>query len=185
MKLSTWAKQNGITYKTAYKMFHAGTLPIRSEQFATGTIIVHPEKPVVQRVALYGRVLLGSQKEELEKQMERLRTFASAKGWQIVSEVADIESNLNERKNLLKLLSDSSITHIVIEHRDRLIRFGSELIAAALESTGRQLVVINETENKNDLEQEFFDVIIYFCSRIYGEQTAKSRAKKALKAAAE
>jgi putative resolvase len=184
MKLSEWAKQQGITYKTAHRMFQAGTLPIRTEQFQTGTIIVHPEKPVVQRVVLYGRVSSADQKEDLRRQMERLRAFCMGRGWQIDAEVTDVGSGLNEaRKGILKLLSDSTATHIVVEHRDRLARFGAEMIAATLEATGRQLVIVNQTEFKDDLVQDFVDIVTRMCARIYGKRAAKNRAQRALNAA--
>ena len=186
MKLADWARQQGIAYKTAHKMFQQGELPVRSEQFSTGTIIVHPEEPLIQRVVLYGRVSSADQKPDLLRQMERLRTFALAHGWQVASEVTDIGSGLNgHRKGVLKLLADRSATHIVVEHRDRLARFGSEMIAAALEANGRQLVVVNQTEFKDDLVQDFVDVVTCMCARIYGRRAAKNRAEKAIKAAAE
>ena len=186
MKLSVWAKQQGVTYKTAYRMFQAGQLPVRSEQFATGTIIVHPEAPIVRRVVLYGRVSSSDQKEDLGRQMERLRNYSASQGWQVDAEVTDIGSGLNgRRKGILKLLADVKATHIIVEHRDRLARFGSEMVAAALEASGRQLVVVNQTENKNDLVQDFVDVVTCLCARIYGKRAAKNRAERALKAAAE
>ncbi len=186
MKLSVWAKQQGIAYKTAHRMFKAGVLPVRSEQFSTGTIIVHPELPVVQRVVLYGRVSSADQKEDLGRQMERLRTFAAVQGWRVAAEVTDIGSGLNgHRKDVLRLLADSTATHIVVEHRDRLARVGSEMVAAALEAVGRQLVVVNQTECKKDLVQDFVEVVTCLCARIYGKRAAKTRAEKALKAASE
>ena len=186
MKLSTWAAQQGIAYKTAWKMFKAGLLPIRATQLPTGTILVHPEEPVAQRVALYGRVSSDDQREDLGRQMERLRAFSAAKGWKVASEVTDIGSGLNgHRKGVLRLLSDKTATHVVVEHRDRLARFGAEMIAAALEASGRQLVVVNQVENKADLVQDFVDVVTCLCASIYGRRAAKNRAERALKAAAE
>ena len=178
MKLSTWAKQNGIAYKTAWKMFQAGQLPVRAEQFATGTIVVHSEQPVVQRVVLYGRVSSADQKPDLLRQMERLRTFSATHGWEIAAEVTDIGSGLNgHRKGVLRLLADPTATHIVVEHRDRLARFGAEMVAASLKATGRQLVVVNQTEFKDDLVQDFVDVVTCLCARIYGRRAARNRAE--------
>lgn len=185
MKLAVWAKQQGIAYKTAHRMFQAGTLPIRSEQFSTGMIIVHPDVAVARKVVLYGRVSSADQKADLGRQMERLRTFSAVQGWIVASEVTDVGSGLNgRRKGILKLLSDKTSTHIVVEHRDRLARFGSEMIAAALEASGRHLVVVNQTESKDDLTQDFVDVVTCLCARIYGRRAAKHRAERALKATA-
>jgi putative resolvase len=186
MKLSNWSKQQGISYKTAYRLFKTGKLPIRSEQYSTGTIIVYPEQPVNQKVVIYGRVSSADQKQDLQRQMERLRTFCSAKGWTIINEITDIGSGLNgHRKGILKLLADPTVTHIVVEHRDRLTRFSSEMICASLEATGRQLIIVNQSEFKDDLVQDFVDVVTCMCARIYGRRSSKNRAEKALKAASE
>lgn len=186
MKLAQWARQQGITYKTAHRLFKSGQLPVRSEQYTTGTIIVYPELPVARSVVLYGRVSSADQKEDLVRQMDRLRTFASAQGWHITNEVTDIGSGLNgHRRGALKLLADKSVTHIVVEHRDRLARFGTEMITATLEASGRSLVVVNQTECNMDLVQDFIDVVTCMCARIYGKRAAKNRAERALKAASE
>ena len=185
-KLSTWAAQQGLAYKTAWKMFKAGVLPVRATQLPTGTILVHPEDPVAQKVVIYGRVSSADQKEDLGRQLERLRTFCAAQGWVVSAEVTDIGSGLNgRRKGVLRLLADKTVTHIVVEHWDRLTRFGAEMIAAALEASGRQLVVANQVENKTDLVQDFVDVVTCLCARIYGRRAAKNRAERALKATEE
>ena len=184
MRLADWARQTGISYTTAFRLFKAGKLPIPSEQFVTGTIIVHPETAKVQRVVIYGRVSSADQKEDLGRQIDRLRTHSAAQGWTVAAEVSEIGSGLNgHRKGLLKLLRDPTATVILVEHRDRLARFGSEFIAATLEASGRKLVVVNETESKNDLVQDFVDVVTCMCARIYGRRSAKNKAQAALKAA--
>jgi putative resolvase len=87
------------------------------------------------------------------------------------------------RAKIMRLLSDPAVQTIVVEHRDRLARFGSESIAAALAACGRKLVVVDETEMKDDLVQDMVDVLTWFCARLYGRRAAKNRAAKALAAA--
>ncbi|MFA5135624.1 MAG: IS607 family transposase [Patescibacteria group bacterium] len=186
MKLSTWAKRNGISYMTAYRMFKNNTLPIPAEQFATGTIIVHPVEPcqVENKIALYGRVSSQDQSEDLTRQMERLRLFAAQKGLIVYKEVAEIASGLNDhRTKLLTLLQDPVITTVVVEHRDRLARFGVNTMEAILSAHGRKLLVMNEAEEKHELVQDFIDVVTSMCSRIYGKRSAYNRAKRAVAAA--
>ena len=77
----------------------------------------------------------------------------------------------------------AAVQTIVVEHRDRLARFGSESIAAALAACGRKLVVVDETEMKDDLVQDMVVVLTWFCARLYGRRAAKNRAAKALAAA--
>jgi putative resolvase len=124
MKLSAWAKANGLAYKTAWKLWRAGQLPVPAEQLATGTVLVHP--PVVSAaggVALYARVSSGDQKADLERQLGRLAEFASAERLSVVRSVSEIGCGLNGRRaKLLQLLADPDIKTIVVEHRDRLAR---------------------------------------------------------------
>ena len=184
MKLSVWAVQNGLTYKGAYRLFKAGQLPCRVKQLCTGTILVYPDNEQHDAAALYARVSSHDQKPDLGRQLQRLRDFAAAKGYRIACEKSEIGSGLNgHRKQLLQLLADKQITAIVVEHRDRLSRFGAEYIEAAMSAAGKQLVIVNDTENHEDLVQDFVDVVTSMCARIYGRRSAKNRAKRALEAA--
>lgn len=186
MKLSAWAKANGLTYKTAWRMWRDGKLPIPAEQLATGTVIVHPpEAPAVDAVALYARVSGADQKADLERQLGRLADDASRERMTVVSSVSEIGSGLNgHRTKIMRLLADPAVKTIVVEHRDRLARFGSEYIEAALAASGRRLVVVDQAEMKDDLVQDMVDVLTSFCARLYGRRAAKNRASKALAAAA-
>jgi putative resolvase len=115
--------------------------------------------------------------------MERLRSFAAAKGLPVAKEIIEIGSGLNGHRKIISLLADPTITVIVVEHRDRLARFGVELIAAAMEASKRQILVMNETEYVDDIVQDMTDVMTSFCARLYGKRGAANRAKRALKAA--
>jgi putative resolvase len=185
MKLSAWAKKNGLTYKAAWRLFKTGQLPLPATQLKTGTILVHESPSALPaRVALYARVSSHDQKADAERQMERLRSFAAAQGLPVAKEIIEIGSGLNgHRKQMLKLLADATITVIVVEHRDRLARFGVELVTAALEAGGRRLVVMNETESKDDLVQDMTAVLTSLCARLYGQRGAANRARRALQAA--
>lgn len=186
IKLSQWARNNGLTYKGAYRLFRAGQLPCRTAQLATGTIIVYPAVSLPSRVAIYGRVSSQDQATDLSRQLDRLRSFCAARGLTVAEVHGEIGSGLNgRRKKLLALLRDTSVTTIVVEHRDRLARFGVEYIEAALAAAGKQLIVINDTEQTDDLVQDFVDVVTSMCARIYGRRSAKNRAKKAIEAARE
>ncbi|MEM3852045.1 MAG: IS607 family transposase [Methanomassiliicoccales archaeon] len=185
MKLSDWARKKQIDYKTAYRLFRSGRFPRPVEQLATGTILVHEPEPshIAPAVALYARVSSHDQKTDLERQMQRLRDFASANGLPVKREVTEVGSGLNgHRKKLRAILADPNITVIVVEHRDRLARFGSEYIESALKASGRTVMVANETEYKDDMVQDMVDVLTCFCARMYGRRSAKNRAERALKA---
>jgi len=133
---------------------------------------------------LYARVSSSGQKEDLTRQLQRLRTYAAVKGLIINKEVTEIGSGMNgRRKKLLKILKDPSISTIIVEHRDRLTRFGFEYLSNALQASQREIIVVNQTEDVTDLVQDMVDVLTSFCARLYGQRSAKNRAKRALEAA--
>lgn len=178
MKLSQYAKQQGISYKTAWRWYKAGQLD--AYQTATGTVIVRDQPAVAAsagRIALYARVSSADQKDDLVRQMERLRTYALARGYQVAKEITEIASGLHDqRPKLSKLLQDRSIGTIVIEHRDRLTRVGFHYIEQLLANEGRRVEVIFPSETADDLLDDFVSIITSMAARIYGRRNSKRRA---------
>ena len=86
------------------------------------------------------------------------------------------------RPKLMKLLADPSIHTIIVEHRDRLMRFGVEYVEASLRAHGRRLMVVDQGEVRDDLMQDMIEVLTSFCARLYGRRSAKNKARKALQA---
>lgn len=187
MKLVHWAEQQGIPYKTAWLWFKRGVLPVKAIQLKTGTILVDPPpKAAEMAVALYARVSSHDQKGDLDRQLGRLSSWAANESLKVSKTVKEIGSGLNGRKSgLIRLLRDPEVGGIVVEHRDRLARFGSEYLEAALAASHRRLYVIEKGEAKDDLVQDMIDVLTSFCARLYGRRSAKNRAARALKAASE
>ena len=186
MKLSTWAKKQGISYRTAWRLWSTDKLPVAAEQLATGTIIVKvPESDYEtgpSSAVLYARVSSTDQKQDLDRQLSRLVEYATSNGYQVKGAIKEIGSGLNgKRKKLFSILRDPDIKTIIVEHKDRLVRFGFEYMEALLSSSGRRIVVVDETEMKDDLVQDMLDVLTSFCARLYGRRSAKNRAKKAMK----
>jgi putative resolvase len=179
MKLSQYAKKVGVTYKTAYRWYRAGTLD--AYQTATGIIIVRDtvdEKPVTGRIALYARVSSVAQKEDLERQIQRLKDYAAAKGYQVSKVVTEIASGLNDqRPKLSKLLADTSIGTLVVENRDRLTRFGSHYIETLLAAQGRHVEIIFSGDTGDELVDDFVAVITSMAARIYGRSPSKRRTE--------
>jgi putative resolvase len=175
MKLSAYARQVGVTYKTAYQWWKAGQLD--AYQLPTGTIIVREPQTAATGVALYARVSSADQKDDVTRQMQRLRDYAAARGYQVVAEVTEIASGLNdERPKLKKLLTDTRVGVLVIEHRDRLTRFGYGYITTLLEHQGRRVEAIFPTDTGDDLVDDFVAAITSMAARIYGRRNAKRRA---------
>jgi putative resolvase len=119
--------------------------------------------------------------KDLDQQIARLVKYANAKGWAVSQTITEIGSGLNgHRPKLMKLLTNSKIKVILVEHRDRLMRFGVEYVESALKAQGRRLIVANDAELKDDLVQDMIEVLTSFCARLYGRRSAKNKAKKAL-----
>jgi len=132
-------------------------------------------------VALYARVSSADQKADLDRQIARLMEFAMAQKLVVVKAVTEIGSGLNgHRPKLMKMLSDPNAHTIVVEHRDRLMRFGFEYVEAALAAQGRRILVVEPGEVKDDLVQDMIEVLTSFCARLYGRRSARHRAKRAL-----
>jgi putative resolvase len=182
MKLSNWARQQGISYITAWRWFRAGKLPVPAHPLPTGTILVeapHPEGITV----LYARVSSADQKEDPERQVQRLQAFAQEQGWTEVKAVIEIGSGLNgKRKKLLRILRDPQVIRIVVEHRDRLARFGFDWLEAAMAASGRHVGVIEEGEATDDLAQDVLEILTSACGRLDGRRSARNRARRALEA---
>ncbi len=98
--------------------------------------------------------------------------------------VCEVGSGLNgKRPKLRRVLSDPDAKVIVVEHRDRLARFGVEHLEAALSAQGRQIVVADPGETTDDLVRDMIEVLTGMCARLYGRRGARNRAMRALTAA--
>lgn len=185
MKLSDWARKQGISYRTAWNQFRSGKLPVPARQLPTGTIIVD-EVVRESKAVIYSRVSSSDQKKDLDGQIARCLSFANAQGIAVSATVSEIGSGMNgKRKKLLQLLADPELTHIIVEHRDRLMRFGSEFVEASLSARGVKLMIVDQSELTDDLVQDMISVLTSFCARLYGRRSAKNRAQKAIEATKE
>ena len=88
-----------------------------------------------------------------------------------------------KRPKLRRVLSDPDAKVIVVEHRDRLARFGVEHLEAALGAQGRRTVVADPGETTDDLVRDMIEVLTSMCARLYGRRGARNRAMRALRAA--
>jgi putative resolvase len=180
MKLSTYAKQLGISYQTAWRLFKDGKL--NAYQLPTGTVIVREEESQgsEQSVAIYCRVSSSENKGNLESQKKRLLDYCAAKGYKVSRVITEVGSGINDtRKQWLSLLQDRMVRIIVVEHKDRFTRFGFTGYKTLLNTDGRDIEVVNEAENgKEDLLQDLVSIITSFCARLYGQSRCKRKTEK-------
>lgn len=184
MKLSEWARQNGVCYKTAWRWWRDGQLPVEAIQMPSGTVLLkEPSVAGEVRTVVYARVSSHDQKSDLDAQVGRLTRYASDHGLKVSECVAEIGSGLNgKRKKLMRILRDKSVGVILVEHRDRLCRFGFEQLASALAAGGRRIEVANGGEVPDDIVRDMTEVLTSLCARLYGKRAAANKAKRALEA---
>ena len=183
MRLSQYAKKIGVTYQTVHKWFKEGKIE-GAYQLSTGTIVVPDENEKTKRTKtiIYARVSSNEQHQtNLVTQAERLVDFCMANGWVVDDVVKEVGSGLNDnRKQLVKLLKDPAVKRIVVEHRDRLTRFGFHYLEILAEIEGFEIVVVNKTldNDKNDLMSDFTAIITSFCARLYSKRRQKHKQKQ-------
>lgn len=191
IKASEYAKKISLNVRTVYRYYHNGKIKGYQDK-ETGTIfILNPfknennEDNLKNKVVLYARVSSSENKTNLESQLEKLRLFASAKGYQIVKEIKDIGSGLNDNRSKLNELFEKELNNfeiLLVEHKDRLTRFGFNYIDILLKSHNKKIEVINLVDNnKEELIQDFVSVITSFCARIYSQRISKRKVEKLIK----
>ncbi|MGH9090383.1 MAG: IS607 family transposase [Acidimicrobiales bacterium] len=183
MKLAAWARSYGVHPQTAYRWFRDGTMPVPARRLASGTIVVEhdPVATARGRTVAYCRVSSHDQRDDLERQAGRVSLWASEHDLSVDEVVIEVGSGLNaKRPRLARLLADASVTRIIVEHRDRLARFGVEHLGAALSAQGREILVVDEGEVDDDLVRDMTEVLTSFCARLYGRRGARNRALRAI-----
>ncbi|MCA9496683.1 MAG: IS607 family transposase [Nanoarchaeota archaeon] len=184
MKLSEYAKKNSITYRTAQNHWKLGL--IKGKQLPTGTIVVFDDEQqsiYSNQVILYARVSSSENKNNLENQLKRLRDYAAAKGYKIIKEVKEIGSGLNDKRPLLQsLFEKDDWSKIIVEHKDRLARFGINYIQILLKKLNKEIEIINDIDNdKEDILQDLVSIITSFTARIYGLRRSKRKTEIIIK----
>lgn len=184
IKITEYARQQGLDRQTVYRMWRKGE--ITGIQLQSGTILIDitqeydaQEQKRSNRAILYSRVSSSQNKDNLETQSQRLQDYAAARGYEIVRNIKEIGSGLNDnRKKLLKILQEDDYDVIIVEHKDRLTRFGFNYIETLLNTKNKEIVVINHLEDDNDLLEDLVSVITSFCARIYGQRRSKRKTEK-------
>ena len=153
-----------------------------------------PRPPEAARLTLgYARVSSHDQKSDLLTQVALLESYCAANGW-VYEVIDDLGSGLNYNKRglqqLIKRICSGEIGRLVLTHKDRLLRFGAELVFALCEEFGVEVVIINQSDTplsfEEELAQDVLEIITVFSARLYGSRSHKNRKLvKTLREAAE
>ena len=147
---------------------------LRPEQFQRRSL---PRKTVA-----YARVSSHDQKDDLDRQKPVLELIVPAKAGRLRWVVADLGSGMNDHKNGLKrLLNDilaDRVGRLVVTHKDRLLRFGVELVFAIGEAKHVEVLILNQGEDttfEEELAQDVWEIITVFSARLYGSRSRKNQ----------
>ncbi len=129
----------------------------------------------------YARVSSADQKEDLKRQEIVLESYCAEKGFDFEI-ISDLGSGMNYRKDgltrLIKMLCSGEVDRLVLTHKDRLLRFGSDLIFALCEIFGCEVIIINksaDSEFEEDLASDVLEIITVFSARLYGSRSHKNK----------
>lgn len=176
-KLSDYAKKFNVTYRTAWNRYKAGKID-NCFIDKTGHVCINvPELKKANKAALYARVSSNEMKENLTRQSERLTNYAVSNGFDIVDSIKEIGSGLNDsRPKLIKLLTSPAWDTLIVENKDRLTRFGFNYLETMINLAGKQIIVVNKTDDdKTDLMQDLVSIIYSFSARMYGLRRKKNK----------
>ena len=179
----------GVTPQTLRKWENTGEL-LPERRSKTGTRYYDVNKMAGinnegQPTVCYARVSSHDQKEDLNRQQELLEAYCAAKGWRC-EVIRDLGSGMNYRKQglnqLLELIMTRKMKRLVLTHKDRLLRFGAELIFTLCELQGIEIVIIHQGEQPSfeeelaqDVAQDLGEIITVFSARLYGSRSHKHK----------
>lgn len=172
--LRNWDKNGKL--KPAYIDKDTGYRYYTDEQLK----IYNGEKVKDKQIIGYCRVSSQKQKEALNRQIENVKTYMYAKGYQFLI-ISDIGSGINyQNKGLNKLVNmvlNEEVSKIVILYKDRLVRFGYELIENICQSKGVDIEIIDNTERTDEEEmvEDLIQIITVFSCKLQGKRSKKTK----------
>ena len=182
LSIGSYAKYLGISKSTVYRYLKSGKI---KESFKTDgkhrRFIVENNK---NKVVLYSRVSSHDQKKDLITQNEKLIQFAKKNytNYEIES-ILDLGSGINFNKKglnkLILMIMNKELSVLVINHKERLLRFGFELINQICRLNNIKIVIIEENKNKSfefELSENIIEIMTVFCAKLYGKRSNKNKA---------
>ena len=143
---------------------------------------IAPHKaPSTRSTIAYARVSTSGQKDDLVRQVALLESYCAANGW-AYEVISDVGSGLNYHKRGLKALvsriCSGEVGRLVLSHKDRLLRFGSELVFSLCEHFGVEVIIINASGDstfEEDLANDVIEIVTVFSARLYGSRSDENK----------
>ena len=130
----------------------------------------------------YARVSSHDQKEDLNRQVQLLELYCAKHGYKY-EVIQDIGSGMNYYKKgltkLIDLILDNQVQRLILTHKDRLLRFGAELVFSICEAKNVEIIIINQGDETPSFEEELakdvLEIITVFSARLYGTHSKKNK----------
>lgn len=189
MSIGKFAKELGVTPEHVRTMHRTGeVIPARISEKGTRYYSEEQLRDLKnsrtpqreEKVVAYCRVSTKSQKDELEKQVENVKSYMYAKGYSF-EVITDIGSGINYKnkglQELISLIDSNQVTKVVILHRDKLVGFGFELIQLLCDLHDVKIEIIDNSErsNEEELTDDLIEIITVFANRLYGSRSKKTK----------
>ena len=184
ISIGDMAKRLGVSISTLRRWDEEGRGPksIRTRGGQRRYEVIGAKDAPSKRITIaYARVSSHDQKEDLKRQQKVLEMYCAAKGWSFEL-ISDLGSGMNYRKRGLKQLIDKilggKVERLVITHKDRLLRFGAELIFSLCEARNVEVVLIHQGETptfEEELAKDVLEIITVFSARLYGARSRKNK----------
>ena len=134
---------------------------------------------ITKKNILYARVSTKNQKDDLDRQIDNLKQYAYSKGYSFEI-ITDIGSGINYKKEgllkMITLIERGEIERIIVLYKDRLIRFGYDLIEyiCKLNDTKIEIVDNSTISKEQELTEDLIQIITVFANRLYGTRSKKT-----------
>ena len=187
MSIGKFAKTVGVTTTTLRRMHESGELiPAHitkggTRYYSTAQLKQLNDVSKEEKIVIgYCRVSTPSQKDDLETQISNIKTYMYAKGYQFEI-ITDIGSGINYKKKglqeLIRKINNQEISKVVILYKDRLMRFGYELIEYLCEINNIEIEIVDHTEQskEQELTDDLIQIITVFANRLYGQRSKKTK----------
>ena len=189
MTISEASRELGVSVSTLRRWDKSGQLAADKTASGHRRYDISKLKPNSYRIfkqeerktIAYARVSGQDQKNDLERQKQVLELYCAKQGWTF-DIVSDLGSGMNyQKKGLKKLLNgviNGNIGRLVITHKDRLLRFGAELVFAVCEAKNVEVVILNQGEDtsfEEDFAKDMLEIITVFSARLYGSRSRKNK----------
>ena len=189
MSIGKFAKELGVTPEHVRTMHRTGeVIPARISEKGTRYYSEEQLRELKnsrtpkgeEKVVAYCRVSTKSQKDELEKQVENVKSYMYAKGYSF-EVITDVGSGINYKnkglQELVTLINSNQVIKVVVLHKDRLVGFGFELLQLLCDLHDVKIEIIDNSErsNEEELTDDLIEIITIFANKLYGSRSKKTK----------